>query len=112
MYARRIGLRPDERAAVRWAYEVLVSIIKNGDASIVEALRAAAEEEASRLGIDMRVFAMRCRFPAAVRDRNLVWRAMRAKGFSYPEIGLATGYQHSAVLYGVRGYRRLQAVPA
>lgn len=44
----------------------------------------------------------RSRNPRIVRARHLVWRSLREKGYSYPEIARSCGVNHSSVQYACK----------
>lgn len=72
------------------------------------ALRSVAEAMAgvagSVVGVSVADVLGRSRSRTAVVARHAVWCAMRARGHSYPEIGRATGHDHSTVLAAVRAH--------
>lgn len=48
----------------------------------------------------------RSRSKTIARARHALWRALRAHGWSYPEIARYTGHDHSSVMYGCSAENR------
>lgn len=52
---------------------------------------------AHAFGVNAELIRSRRRTKTVARARHELWRALRARGWSYPEIGAFTGHHHSAV---------------
>lgn len=47
------------------------------------------------------------RSPRPTRARHDLWRRLRERGWSYPEIGRLVGFDHTTVMYACRGKVRV-----
>lgn len=61
-----------------------------------------AERVSKVSGVPVDAIYERNRRPEICRARHLLWATLRAEGWSLVRIGKETGYDHTAVLHGVR----------